>query len=724
MDIGKILLDNYLPYAKVTITDRAIPCIDGLKNVQRRVIYTMEKMGLINGDRVKSHKVNGQTMGLHPHGDSSIYEAMVLMTKGYEGMNVPFIDGKGSFGKKYSRDLQYAAARYTEAKLTEVCKELLDGINENAVDFVDNYDSSDKEPSLLPTKFPNIMINNSTGVAVAISSNIPCFSLKNVCSAVIGILDGSITDPSSLSKVLGVPEFPTGGFVHASDEALEKLCATGKGTFILSGKVEVYKDKIVITEIPYTTSAEDIMDQIEAAVKEKKMHGVKDVRDEIGLEGLRLVVEVKSGYNSREVLDQLCRMTDLRTTISFRTRVIINNRCKTLNLLELLNSWIEFRENCLRRVYSFRKDKLLAEENIESTWEKIINHIKEVTDIMVSNTEEEAFVKLSDRFSLNPDQTNYLMDLKLKQITTNRANAALKKVAKIREDIKYCNSILNQDDVLKKLIIKEQEEMIKKYGKENLTTRAPEIVEDNTKNEVKISDELVTVVLTRGGYLRRLNTLKEINSTFVAKNGDTEVRRWIIKNDSYILVFDRFGVVHKILVDDIDASNKATMTDRLIDMANIEKVSDVVWVDSCGDYSGYFNLIYPNGRGTRVYYSSAKGKRNQYKGLYDTVEPGGFCLTKSDKFFLITAKNKAAYCDISYIGVVSTRQAFKVARVTGNDCFVRILPAEKVPHIELIDLGRYSRGYTVSIGLDVLWEPEKTEETQNGDSATEAVDDE
>lgn len=710
MDLGKLLLDNYLPYAKATIISRAIPGIDGLKNVQRRLIYTMDKMGLVTNDRVKSQKVNGQTMSLHPHGDSSIYESMVLMTKGYEGMNVPFVDGKGSFGKKYSRDLQYAAARYTEAKLTPICKELLDGINENAVDFVDNYDSSDKEPSLLPTKFPNIMINNSTGVAVATSSNIPCFSLKNVCSAVIGILDGTIIDFKTLANVLGAPEFPTGGFLHASDESLEQLCATGKGTFTISGKVEVYKDRIVITEIPYTTSAEDIMDQIELAVKEKRIHGVKDVRDEIGLEGLRLVVEIKSGYNAREVLDQLCRMTDLRTTISFRTRVIINNRCRTLNLLELLNNWIEFRENCIKRVYSFRKDKLVAEENIESTWEKIIGHIREVTDIIVENTEEQAFVELSKKFNLNDIQTNYLLDLKLRQITTSRAEAALKKVAKLREDIKYCNAVLNQDDVMRKLIIAEQEEMIKKYGKDNCTIKAPEIVEDNTKTEVKISDELVTVVLTKAGYLRRLNTLRELNSTFVAKNGDTEVRRWIIRNDSYILVFDRFGTVHKILVDDIDASSKATMTDRLIDMANIEKVSDVVWVDSCGDYSGYFNLIYPSGRGMRVYYSSAQGKRSQYKGLYDTVEPGGFCLTQSDQFFLITARNKAAYCDISYLGVMSTRQAFKVARVTGNDCFVRILPADKVPHIELIDLGRYSRGYTVSIGMDVLWESEKAED--------------
>lgn len=722
MELGKLLLKNYLPYAKATIISRAIPGIDGLKNVQRRVLYTMNKMGLLEGDKVKSHKVTGQTMGLHPHGDSSIYEAMVLMTTGYEGMNVPFVEGKGSFGKKYSRDLQYAAARYTEAKLAPICRELFEGINENAVDFVDNFDSSDKEPSLLPTKFPNLLVNNSTGVAVATSSNIPCFSLKKVCEAVVGILEGKIVNAADLADTLGVPEFPTGGFVHADKRMLEELCSTGKGTFVVSGGVEVYKDRIVIIEIPYTTTVEDIMDQIENCLKEKKIHGIRDVRDEIGLGGLRLVIDVKGGYESRDVLAQLNRFTDLRTTISFRTRVIINNRCKTLNLLELLNEWIKFRENCIERVYKFRENKLAAEENLEATWEKIKDNVKEVVLIIANNTEEVARVQLASKFKLNELQLDYLFDLKLKQITTNKAEAALKKLVKTREELAYCRQVVSDTNARHKIIITEQKEIIEKYGKDNKTSEAPVIVEEDVEKEVKISDEIVTVILTRDGYLRRLSVLKDYGGKYVAKNGDYEVRRWVLKNNSHILVFDRFGVVHKILVDDIDASNKSQLTDKLIEMANIEKISDIVWIDSCGDYSGHFNLIYPNGRGMRVYYKSAEGKRNQYKGLYEPVEPGCFCITQADKFFLITAKNKAAYCDTSAIGVYSSRQAFKVARVTGNDCFVKVLSADKVPNIGMIDLDRYSRGYTVSIGMDVLWVPEQAEvktETVNNDENTE-----
>ena len=698
-----------------------------MKNVQRKVLYTMNRMSLIDGAKVKSHKITGQTMGLHPHGDSSIYEAMVLMTTGYEGMNVPFVEGKGSFGKKYSRDLQYAAARYTEAKLTPICKELFDGINENAVDFVDNFDASDKEPSLLPTKFPNIMVNNSTGVAVATSSNIPCFALKNVCTAVIGILDGTIKNFKDLSQVLGVPEFPTGGFLHASESSLEELCKTGKGTFTLSGGVEVYKDRIVITEIPYTTTAEDIMDQIEDALKEKKIHGIKDVRDEIGLEGLRLVIEVKSGYESRDVLTQLNRLTDLRTTISFRTKVIINDRCKTLNLMELLQEWIKFRANCIERAYTHKKEKLTVEENLEATWEKIKDHIKDVVLLISNNTEDEARVKLEKQFGLNEAQIDYLLELKLKQITTNRAETAIKKLVKTREELAYCTKVASDNKARYEIIIAEQKDIIAKYGKDKHTMQAPEIVESDKEEEVKISDEIVTVILTRDGYLRRLSVFKDYDDGFVAKNGDTEIRRWVLRNNSHILVFDRFGTVHKILVDDIDASNKATLTDKLIDLANIEKVSDIVWIDSCGDYSGYFNLIYPNGRGIRVNYASADGKRAQYKGLYDTVEPKGFCTTTANKFFLITARNKAAYCDITTLGMYSTRQAFKVARATGNDNFVRVLSADKVPNIENIDLDKYSRGYTVSIGNDKLWEDKSDKaddvvETAETDEALESND--
>lgn len=703
MELSKILIKNYLPYAKAVIVSRAIPGIDGFKPVQRRIIYTMHNLGLLKGDKVKSQNIVGATMRLHPNGDSSIYDAMVMMATGREGYNVPFIESKGNFGKAFSSSLQKAAPRYTEAKLAPICKEILDGINEDAVDFVPNFDNTLKEPSLFPTKFPNIIVNNSSGVAVGTSSCIPSFSINNACRATIGILKGEITTTEQLTEVLGSPEFTSGGFLHASKESLAKLVETGRGSFTITGTVEVYNDRLVITEIPYTTTVEDIMDAIEEALKEKKIKGIKDVKDEIGLEGLKLVVEIKNGYNSRDVLTELYRMTPLMSTISYRTRVIINNRCCELGIGELIKSWIEFRRGCIKRIYSFRLVKQKESEHMLSLWQKIIHDIPGVVAMIAKNTTDVAKSNLISTYGLDEEQAEYLLDLKIRSITTDRANDSIDKLNKVREDIKYSESVISDDSVTDAIIISDLTDIINNYGRENRTKLAAEIKKDSLKTEVKISDEVVTVVLTKGGYLRRLTSLRDIAGTFVAKNGDEEIKRWNIKNNEHLLVFDRFGTVHKVLVDSIDSSNRATLTDKLNEIAGIEKLQDIVWVDSCGDYSGYFNLIFPNGRGTRVLYDRAMGNRTKYKGLYSEVAPGQFWVTQEDKFFMITHRNKAAYCDISKLGMLSSRVAFKVARVSSGDYFVRLQPAKDVPNIGFIDISRYNKDYTVSIKDDVLW---------------------
>lgn len=706
MEISKLLLKNYLPYAKYTIVSRAIPGLDGLKPVQRRILYSMNSNGLGKADAstVKSVKIIGDVMGkYHPHGDSSIYEALVGMSTGYEGFNIPYIRGKGSFGKVYSRDLQCAAPRYTEAKLTPICAEFFDGIKENAVDIIDNFDETEKEPRILPVKFPSILVNSSAGVAVGTSSNIPSFSLNNVCKATKGVLLGEITDAKTLAPVLGAPEFTTGGFLHASNESLEKLCATGKGSFVISGRVEVYSNQIVITEIPYCTTAEDIMDAIDKGTKEDVLRGVKNVRDEIGLDGLRIVVEIKSGYNSREVLQELCRYTPIRSKVSFRTRVIVNNRCETLSLYELINKWIEFREECITRTYQFRLDKDTEKEHLLSTWDHIKDDIPGVVQMISHNTEAVAKSNLMTTYKLDETQAEYLLEMKIRSITKDRAEKSLKELADTRDRIAYSNKVITDRAERVTIICKDLDEMMQKYGSENKTVMAPEISEEETKApEVKISDELTTVILTREGYIRRLVSTRDIMSKFVSNNGDEEVMRWNIKNNEHLLVFDRFGVVHKILVDDIDQS-RGKLTDKLVEKAGIEKEEDIIYVDSCGDYTGYFNLIYPNGRGTRVTYDSAAGNRKQYKGLYAELAPHSYWITKENKFFMITSRNKASYCDITNLGKISNRSAFKVARVASGDYFTRLVPYDDVPNINLINLDKYNKDYTVSIGDDVLW---------------------
>lgn len=711
MEIKKLLLSHYLPYAKANIISRAIPGIDGLKPVQRRIVYSMHNLGLgnPNANRTKSVKIVGDVMGkYHPHGDSSIYEALVLMSKDYDKLNVPYIDSKGSFGKVYSSELQYAAMRYTEAKLSPITAELFDGIKENAVDFVDNFDATDKEPALLPVKFPTVLINSNAGVAVGTSSNIPSFNLKNVCLATKGIIDGTITTPLELSKVLGVPEFTTGGFLHASESGLEKLSATGKGSFTISGRVQVYTNQIIIEEIPFNTTAEAIVEAIVENMKEGKLKGVREVKDEIGLGGLRLVVDIKGGYNSREVLQELCLVTPLRSQISFRTRLIVGNRCKELSLLQVLEHWIDFRQNCIQRVYQYRLDKNLNREHLLSTWEKISGDLLKVIDMISKNTDDRAKELLKSNYGLDEEQAEYLLEMKIRNITQNRANKLLTELAEVRENIKNYKVIVADEKVRKDIIYKELQEIIDKYGNENKTLAAPELDVNATKvPEVKISEDLVTVVMLEGGYIRRIMN-NFVTGEYQAASGEKEIARWVIKNNEHLLVFDRFGTVHKLLVDDID-SGRGKLTDKLHEKAGLEKPEDVIWADACGDYSKYFNLIYPNGRGTRVYYVDARpnGNRNSYKIGYSDVEPGRYFITTENQFFLITRRNKASYCDITELGVVSNRSAFKVARLSSGDCFVRLQPYKDVPNIGLINLDKYNKDYTVGIGSDVLWVDEE-----------------
>lgn len=710
MEISKLLLSNYLPYCKYTILSRAIPGLDGLKPVQRRILYSMNNNGLGKTDAstVKSVKIVGDVMGkYHPHGDSSIYEALVGMSTGYEGFNIPYIRGKGSFGKVYSRDLQCAAPRYTEAKLTPICSEFFDGIKEDAVDIVDNFDGTEKEPTILPVKFPSILVNSSAGIAVGMSSNIPSFSLNNVCKATKGVLDGSIKDPAGLAPVLGAPEFTTGGFLHADMSSLEKLCATGKGSFVISGRVEVYSNQIVVTEIPYCTTAEDIMDAIDAHMKDGQIKFVKNVRDEIGLNGLRIVIELKAGYNSREALRELCRLTPIRSKISFRTRVIIDNRCRELSIFEVITEWINFREESIKRIYQFRLAKDSEREHLLSTWDNIKSDLHNVVQMISKNTESAAKALLMSTYKLDEIQADYLLDMRIRSITKDRAEKALKELSDVREAIAYSKKVISDSSERHKLINSDLDEMMRKYGSDNKTQLAPELDENaNKAPETKISDELTTVVMTKNGYIRRLTNINDISGTYVSSNGEEEVLRWAIKNNEYLLVFDRYGVVHKILVDDIDQS-RGKMTERLFEKAGLEKEEDLIYADACGDYSGYFNIVYPNGRGTRVLYSSAKGNRKQYKGLYEEVKPQSYWITKENQFFMVTSRNKASYCDITRLGILSNRTAFKVARVAVGDYFTRLIPYKDIPNKELLNLDKYNKDYTVSIGDDVLWVDEE-----------------
>jgi DNA gyrase subunit A len=712
LSLDKALPEYMLPFAKYSIIDRAICWIDGFKPVQRRILYDMHNFGLDkpNATKMKSNKIVGDVMGnYHPHGDSSIYEAMVTMSDHHGGYNIPYVAGKGNWGKCYSSNIQEAASRYTEAALNPLCAEFFDGIKENAVDFKPNYDNTTTEPCLLPVKFPNILVNPNSGIAVGTSANLPSFRLANVCKATQGIITGKIKTTDELAEVLGAPEFPTGGYLHASHESLAKLAETGKGSFVISGRATMYSSKIVIEEIPYNTTAEAVIDSITEAIQKNELKGIADVHNQIDIKGFRLTIELKKGADPRAVLKELYRLTPLRSSISFRTRVIVNDRCEEIGVYRLIEEWVKFRVNCIRRTYNYRIDKAKEKEHLLSTWELIIDDLPNVVHMIASNTEDVARATLQTKYKLDDIQCDYLLDMPIRRITRDRAEKSIKELKDLRAEVARLASILGSEAEIKKIIVKELGEIAEKYGKEEgkVTLTAELQPDDNKPTEVAVSDDVVAIIYTKKGFIKRLfNSSKNYYDTYETDD-DVEVSRWTMKNNQYLLVFDRFGYVHKLLADDIDAG-RGKLIEELHKKAGLEKRSDIIWADAAGDYSGYFNLMTPDGKGVRIYYDEAKpeGKREKYRVNYDELKPGSFFITRENQFFMMTKKNKAVYRDLTNLGMVSRRSAFNVARVNAGDCFIRLQPISKVPHIDMIDISRYKREYTVAIGLDELWIPD------------------
>lgn len=705
MQMTDILLQNYLPYAKDVIMNRAIPAIDGLKPVQRRILYTMYQMHLLKGDRTKSANVVGSTMHLHPHGDSAIYEAMIRLTQSNESLNVPYIDGKGNFGKVYSDDIRAAASRYTEAKLAQICNEMFDGIDENGVNMVPSYDNSAEEPELLPVKFPTVLVNTSSGIAVAMGSNIPSFSLTNVCEATKRVLQGTITNSHELMDVLGSPEFSTGGIFHATQEQLYNLGDTGRQGFTISGRCQLYSNKIVITEIPYNTVASDIVNAINEHIKDKTLSEVADVNDLTDKDGFKIEIELKARTNSRDVFKKIVRMTKFHTGISFNTRCIIGNDCQEIGVYNLLLEWIKFRRETLRRIYQYRLEKSMRQEHMLESWEKIKLDIREVANIIANKDEDGAKEALMTRWKLTDDQAEYILDMRIRMFTQNNLAKKLKELDDVREELAYNQSVVNSDSEKDKIIIADMERIIKNYGSTKRTALSEPIPEDALSEEKHVAnDEAVQVVLTKKGYLKRIGILDGIK--FSMDEDDDVDKIFSTRNNEYILVFTWDGECHKILVDDIDMSRSRTR-DTLAAMASLQNNSDAMYIVPSGKFTGYFNIVYSNGRGVRIYFDKFSGNRKKYRSAYEPCIKGYDYCTEHDKFFIFTDRRKAAYVDLSNLGVANNRAAFKATRLT-NERIIAILPESGVPYPEMINFDRYRKGYTVKVGYDELCGPRLT----------------
>ena len=496
------LTSNYMPYAMSVILSRAIPEIDGFKPSHRKLLYTMYNMGLLQGGTVKSANIVGRTMQLNPHGDASIYETMIRLSRGNETLLYPYIESKGNFGKAYSKNMMYAASRYTEAKLAPISKELFEDINKNTVDFVDNYDNTMKEPVLLPVTFPSILCNVTTGIAVGMASSIASFNLKEICDTTVALIKNPDHD---ISETLLAPDFVGGGFVIYDREELEKIYSTGRGSVKVRAKYSYDKSYncIDITEIPPTTTSEAIIDKIVELVKGNKIRELSDIRDETDLKGLRITLDLKRGVDAEKLMAKLYKMTPLEDSFSCNFNVLIKGTPKVLGVGDILKEWIEFRLDCVRRRTQFILDKKAERLHLLQGLEKILLDIDKAIKI-IRNTEAEADVvpNLMIGFGIDKAQAEYVAEIKLRHLNREYIVKRIQDIENLQKEIAELEGILASKNKQKKIIIKELDEVSAKYSGERKAQILYDYNDDDVVETVEIPDYPVTLFITKEGYLQ------------------------------------------------------------------------------------------------------------------------------------------------------------------------------------------------------------------------------
>lgn len=704
VSISQILKDNSLAYAKGVIVARAFPGIDGFKVSQRRILYTMNRKKLYDGEDSKSTDVIGSTMKLHAHGDASIYETSVGMIDSVGKQNIPYILGDGSFGRVYSRDMMPSKPRYTHEGLTQFAREMLKGIDRNEVDIIPNFDNTLTEVKSIPVKVPTILLNPVTGVAVGKSCSIPPFPLKNVCEATCKVITGEVTEAEQLADILEYPEYPTGAYIHASHDDIVRLCKTGKGTFKMSAEVELYNDRIEVVELPYGSTVEEIYDEIVDAVKKKELREVADVHDKIGKNGMSMSIILKRGYKAIDVLQKLYRLTSLRDSVSYDTKVIIGEECKeNISLLDLINLWIEFRDECLRKRYEGQLSDAEQQVHLLSSWLKIKDEASEVLDILVKNSKAVAKKKIMEKYGLDEEQAQSVMRSGLDALSTDGLQERCERYQEALNKIDGIKKCIEDPVERKKVMLTEINAISAKYSKDRKTKLASPIIEnkDLIKGEEVKDETTVVIKYTNEGYIKRLETINQIRN-YEPAIGDFVLKALNGRNCDTLLVFTYSGECYKIPVDEIDVS-KGPAKEKLYHMLGLASQDEIMYVDITADFSEHFNIVYGNGKGYCVRYSRVSGNRKQYVSLYEPAKQGQCWVTKADKFFVITKKKKACYAQISMVDEIRTRSAFRAARIKSDDAIFFVQDINTVPNIEDINIEKYRKEYCVSIGNDILW---------------------
>lgn len=669
-NITDTLRQNYMPYAMSVIMSRALPEIDGFKPSHRKLLFTMYEMGLLKGNLTKSANIAGQTMRLNPHGDAAIYETMVRLSRGNESLLHPYVESKGNFGKAYSSDMEYAASRYTEAKLAPIAAELFRDIDKDTVDFVDNYDATKKEPSLLPVTFPSILVNNNLGIAVGMASNICSFNLQEVCDTTVALLK----DPEHvIADTLLAPDFPGGGQIIYNRAELEKIYATGRGSVKVRAVYQYNKQQncIDVTQIPYTTTLEAIISKITALVKAGKLREIADVRNETDLSGLKITIDLKRGTDPDKLMNKLFASTPLEDSFGCNFNVLVGGVPQVMGVRALLDEWIAFRIECIRRRVYFDLSRAKERLHLLKGLQKILLDIDKAIQI-IRNTEEEAEVipNLMIGFGIDEIQAEYVAEIKLRHLNREYILKRLQDIEQLEKDIAEMEDLLASKAKIKRVLIGELQDVAKKYGQPRKSELIyAEDIQAAEEEQEEIPDYPCTFFFTAGGYFKKITPQSlRMSSDHKLKEGDTITQTVEASNNRDLLFFGSDCSVYKAKAADFGDSKASVLGDYVPTKLGFDEGETAIHMVVTTDYSGYLLFFYENGKVGKVELSAYATKTNRRKlvGAYSDKSRlvAVLHITEDGEFMLTSSTGRRLLMHSGAIAVKTTRSTQGVQVMT------------------------------------------------------------
>ena len=712
--ITDTLTVNYMPYAMSVIVSRAIPEIDGFKPSHRKLLYTMYKMGLLTGGRTKSANIVGQTMRLNPHGDAAIYETMVRLARGNGALLVPFVDSKGNFGKVYSRDMAYAASRYTEAKLEPICNEIFREIDCQTVDFVDNYDNTMLEPTLLPTAFPNVLVSANMGIAVGMASNICSFNLREVCAATAAWIRNPDCD---LMEYLPAPDFSTGGEILYDAAEMERIYSTGRGSVRLRARWRYVKEGnlIEIYEIPYTTTTEAIIDKVSELIKAGKVREISDMRDETDLSGLKLTIDLKRGVDPEKLMQKLMRATPLMDSFGCNFNLLIAGMPRVMGVREILEEWTAWRTECVRRRVFFQRQKKQEKLHLLKGLRRILLDIdKAIAIIRETELESEVVPNLMIGFGIDRQQAEFVADIKLRNINREYILRRTQEVEELEREIAELDALLQSEKKLRGVIVKELNAIAEKYGEPRRTGILYDSVSYEPDDEPETPDYPVSVFVSREGYFKKI-TPKSLRMADEQKfkEGDSLLFSCETTNAAELMVFSDRCQVYKARCADFEDTKASALGDYLPGKLGFDEGENFFALCMPGDYSGSVLFVFENGKVAKVELAAYQTKSNRRKltGAYSDKSPlkALFRLTKDVQLALYSTEGRALVFSTAQLAAKTTRATQGVAVLTLKRK-ASLCRAVELERSGIVNAARYRTRTLPAAGA--LLRPEDAEEKQ------------